>query len=392
MEGVRRFMKIVDLRVTVVGTPWRELTFLELTTAAGMTGVSECRMVNKTETLVACIRELAPRYVIGSDPFDVERLAWNVQRAEYGRPGEVTQSALAAFDVACWDLMGQSLGLPVWKLLGGKFRERVPAYANGWYQAEREAGAIADLARKVVARGYRALKLDPFGAASAELPAEDRRRAGSIVAAVREAIGPDVQILIEMHGRFTPATAVRVAAMLEPYDPEWIEEPVPPENAAALAHVKAATRIPIATGERAHSIADIREFVETGVADVVQVDLTHFGGFLPMKHLAGWADAHYLLLAPHNVCGPVGTMANVHFAVATPNYKVLEHFNDFADPWVCDLVDHAPRVAPEDGCFALPDRPGLGVRLNHDACAAHPPTGGRIKLFEAGWEKRGTTV
>ncbi len=384
-------MKIVDLRVTVVGTPWRELVFLELTTDDGLTGVSEVRMVNKTDTLVACIGELAPRYVIGADPFDVERLAWNVQRAEYGRAGEVAQSALAAFDVASWDLMGQSLGVPVWKLLGGRFRDRVPAYANGWYQAEREAGAIARLARGVVERGYRALKLDPFGAASAELPAADRRRAESIVAAVREAVGPDVQILIEMHGRFTPATAVRVASMLEPFDPEWIEEPVPPENAAALARVKAATRIPIATGERAHSIADIREFVETGVADVVQADLTHFGGFLPMKHLAGWADAHYLLLAPHNVCGPVGTMANVHFAIATPNYKLLEHFNDFADPWVQDLVDHPPRVSAEDGCFGLPERAGLGVRLNHDACAAHPRTGGRLRLFEAGWEKRGTS-
>jgi galactonate dehydratase len=383
-------MKIADLRLTVVGTPWRELVFLELTTDEGLTGVGEVRMVNKTDTLLACIGELAPRYVIGADPFDVERLAWNVQRGEYGRAGEVAQSALAAFDVAFWDLMGQSLGVPVWKLLGGKFRDRVPAYANGWYQAEREAGAIARLARGVVERGYRALKLDPFGAASAELPAADRRRAESIVAAVREAVGPDVQILIEMHGRFTPATAVRVAQMLEPYDPEWIEEPVPPENAAALAHVKAATRTPIATGERAHSIADIRAFIETGVADIVQADLTHFGGFLPMKHLAGWADAHYLLLAPHNVCGPVGTMANVHFAVATPNYKVLEHFNDFADPWVQDLVDHPPRVSADDGCFGLPDRPGLGVRLNHDACAAHPRTGGVLRLFEAGWEKRGT--
>ena len=121
----------------------------------------------------------------------------------------------------------------------------------------------------------------------------------------------------------------------------------------------------------------------------MQVDLTHFGGFLPMKHLAGWADAHYLLLAPHNVCGPVGTMANVHFGVATPNCKVLEHFNDFADPWVHDLVTGAPRVA-EDGCFALPDQPGLGVTLNHEVCAAHPPTGGRLNLFEAGWEQRGS--
>jgi galactonate dehydratase len=381
-------MKIIGLDVTVVGTPWRELVLLELTTDTGLTGVSEVRMVNKTETLVACIRELAPRYVTGSDPFDVERLAWNVQRAEYGRPGEVTQSALAAFDVACWDLMGQSLGVPLWKLLGGKFRDRVPAYANGWYQAEREPDTIARLAQQVVARGYRALKLDPFGAASAELPAAERRRAEAIVAGVREAVGPDIAICVEMHGRFTPATAVRVAAMLEPYDPEWIEEPVPPENAAALARVRASTRIPIATGERAHTIADVREFIENGIADIVQVDLTHFGGFLAMRHLAGWADAHYLLLAPHNVCGPVGTMANVHFGVATPNYKVLEHFNDFADPWVQDLVTGAPCVA-EDGCFSLPDRPGLGVALNHDACAEHPPTGGRLRLFEAGWERRG---
>jgi galactonate dehydratase len=385
-------VKITDLRITVVGTPWRELVFLELATDAGLTGVGEVRMVNKTDTLVACIGELAPRYVIGADPFDVERLAWNVQRAEYGRPGEVTQSALAAFDVACWDLMGQSLGVPVWKLLGGRFRDRVPAYANGWYQAEREPAAIARLAQQVVTRGYRAPKLDPFGAASAELPAADRRRAKAIVAGVRDAVGPDVAIFVEMHGRFTAATAARVAAMLEPYDPEWIEEPVPPENAAALARVRAATRIPIATGERAHTIADIREFVETGVADIVQVDLTHFGGFLPMKCLAGWADAHYLLLAPHNVCGPVGTMANVHFAVATPNYKVLEHFNDFADPWVQELVDRAPQVAVEDGCFGLPDRPGLGVSLNHEACAEHPRTGGRLKLFEKGWERRGVTT
>jgi galactonate dehydratase len=382
-------MKITDSRITVVGTPWRELVFLELQTDEGLVGVSEVRMVNKTETLVACIRELAPRYVIGSSPFDVERLTWNVQRAEYGRAGEVAQSTLAAFDIACWDLMGQSLGVPVWKLLGGRFRDRVPAYANAWYQTERDAASLARLAREVVARGYRALKLDPFGAASAELPAPDRRRVEAIMAQVRDAVGPDVQILVEMHGRFTPATAARVAAVLEPYDPEWIEEPVPPENAAALKHVRHSTRIPIASGERAHSIAEIREFIEQDCLDVLQMDLTHFGGFAAMKSAARWADAHYMLMAPHNVCGPVGTMANVHFAVATPNYKTLEHFNDFADAWVHELVDHSPQVAASDGCFAIPDRPGLGVRLNHEACREHPATGGRLQLFREGWEKRG---
>src|SRR5436309_14850508 len=130
-------MKITATRTTIVGTPWRELVFLELTTDTGLTGVGELRMVNKTATVVACIDELAPRYVIGSDPFDVERLAWNVLRAEYGRAGEITQSALVAFDVASWDLIGQSLGVPIWKLLGGRCRDRVPAYANGWYQSDR---------------------------------------------------------------------------------------------------------------------------------------------------------------------------------------------------------------------------------------------------------------
>ena len=383
-------MKIMDIRTTVVGAPWRELVFVEMTTDDGRTGTAEVRIVNKTDTLLACIGELAPRYVIGSDPFDVERLAWNVQRAEYGRPGEVTQSALAAFDVACWDLMGQALGVPVWKLLGGRFRDRVPAYANGWYTGKRDPAVIARLARDVVARGYRALKLDPFGAASAELTVPDRRRAIEIVSAVREAVGPDVQIMIEMHGRFTPAAAAAVAASLERYDPEWIEEPVPPENAEALRRVRQATRLPIATGERAHTPYDIREFIEGGYVDVVQVDLTHFGGFLAMKRLAGWADAYYLLLAPHNVCGPVGTMANLHLAVATSNYKVLEHFKDFADPWVQELVDCPPSVDAEDGCFGVPERPGLGLSLKHDVCALHPRTGGRIRLFEAGWERRGT--
>ena len=382
-------LKIVGARTIVVGAPWRELTFVELLTDQGLVGVGEVRMVNKTSTLVACIEELAPRYVIGSDPFDVERLAWNILRADYGRPEEITQSALAAFEVACWDLMGQALGVPIWKLLGGRMRDRVPAYANGWYQADRNPAAIGRLARKVIERGYRALKLDPFGSASAEISPPNRRVAVSILAAVREAVGADVQIMVEMHGRFTPSTAATVAQLLEPYEPEWIEEPVPCENPKAMARVRAATHLPIATGERAHTPEDIRPFIEDGLMDIVQVDLTHFGGLLAMKRLAGWADAYSLLMAPHNVCGPVGTMANLHFAVSTSNYKVLEHFNDFADPWVQDLVDHPPRVDEADGCFAVPERPGLGLRLNHEACARHPRTGGRIRLFEDGWERRG---
>lgn len=381
-------MRIAAARTTVVGTPWRDLTFVELETDDGRVGLGEVRMVNKTETLVACVRELAPRYVVGADPFDLERLAWDVTRNEYGRPGEVAMSALAAFDIACHDLMGQALGVPVWRLLGGRVRERVPAYANGWYRTERQPDAIAKLAAEVVARGYRGLKLDPFGAAHIELAPAEQRRSVDIVAAVREAVGPDVAVMIEMHGRFTPATAVRIAALLEPFAPEWLEEPVLPDNPAALRRVRAATSLPIAAGERAHTLAELRELIEGGLVDVVQADLTHFGGFTGLRKLAGWAALYELPLAPHNVCGPVGTAANVHFAAATPNYKVLEHFNDFADAWLSDVVDAAPSVDAADGCFAVPDAAGLGLRLDHDACAAHPASGGMLRLFTPGWERR----
>ena len=381
-------MKIVDVRTTIVGAPWRDLTFVELVTDDGLTGVGEVRMVNKTKTLVACINELAPRYVLDSDPFEVERLAWNVQRGEYGRAGEVAMSALAALDIACWDIMGKALGVPVWKLLGGRFRERVPAYANGWYQSERDPASFAELARGVVSRGYRAMKVDPFGAANIELGADDLRLSMALVESVREAVGPDIELLIEMHGRFSSAVAIRVARALEPYDVGWIEEPVGPENPSALRRVRQATSLPIATGERGHVLGDFRQLIEEGLVDVVQADISHFGGFLPMKRLAGWADVYYLQMAPHNVCGPVATMANVHFAVSTPNYKVLEHFNDFSDPWVSDLVDDAPVVGSIDGCFGVPERPGLGVELNHDACREHPATDATIRLFEAGWERR----
>lgn len=382
-------MKVTQVRTTVVGTPWRELTFVELGTDDGLTGLAEARMVNKTDTLLACVEELGRRHVMGRDPFDVEALVRNVERDEYGRPGEVAETALALFEVACFDLMGKSLGVPVYRLLGGAVRERVPAYANGWYQAERDPDQIAAKAALVVGRGYRALKVDPFGAARTELSAAERRLSTAIVAAVRGAVGPDVGVMVEMHGRFSPAEALRMVELLAPYDIDWVEEPTLPENASALRSLRQHSGVPIASGERVHHLPDAREFLEGGLVDIVQVDLTHAGGFWNMKRLAGWAGVYYLQLAPHNVCGPVGTMANLHLAASTPNVKVVEHFNDFADPWVTELVDHPPLVDPADGCFALPQGAGLGLCLDHQACEAHPRSGGRLELFEQGWEHRG---
>ena len=381
-------MKIVALETIVVGTPWRELTFVELVTDDGTRGVGEARMLNKTNTLLACLEEIGERYVLGMDPFDVERLAWRVQWEEYGRVGEVTATALGMFDVACYDLMGQATEQPVWRLLGGKMRERISSYANGWYQGGNDPHTIAQAAKRVVERGYRGMKIDPFGSSSQELDPPRLRAATDILGSVRDSVGPDVAVMIEMHGRFSPSVAAQVAAAVEPFEPEWIEEPVPPYNPAGLRRVREHTNLPIALGERVHVVAEFREFIEEGLVDVIQADLTHCGGFTAMRKLAGWAQAYDLLLAPHNVCGPVGTAANVHFAVATGNYKVLEHFNDFADPWVNDLVDNALTVDKADGCFGVPTAPGLGVALDHEACAEHPRTEAHFNLVEPGWERR----
>jgi galactonate dehydratase len=384
-------VKIVSVETMVVGTPWRELTFVEVATDSGLRGTGEARMVNKTDTLVACIDELSQRYLVGTDPFDLERLAWRVQWEDYGRAGELTQTALAALEMACWDLIGQALEQPVWRLLGGKFRERVPAYANGWYQGDRNPESFATMARAVTARGYRGLKVDPFGAATAELDSRQLGLAVEIVAAIRDAVGPETALMIEMHGRFTASTAVAAARALEPYRPEWIEEPVPPQQPNRLQQVRQGTTLPIATGERGHVLADFREMFEQGTVDVVQADLTHFGGLTGIRKLAGWAEAYGLLMAPHNVTGPVGTAANLHFAIACANYKVLEHFNDFADPWVNDLTVGTFRVDSTDGCFGLPTEPGLGVRLDRAVVEAHPRTRVHFNLVADGWERRQAT-
>ena len=384
-------MRVVEIVTTVVGAPWRELTFVELVTDDGRRGVGEVRMLNKTDTLLACISELGQRYVIGTDPFERETLAARIQRGDYSRPGEITQSALAAFDTASWDLMGQELGVPVWQLLGGQARSRVPAYANGWYQSDRDPGAFADAARSVVEAGYRALKLDPFGSASGSLSRAERRRSVELVAAVRDSVGPDVEIMIEMHARFSAAVAAELAVALEPLEPSWIEEPVQFDIPAGLARIRSATRLPIATGERIHVLSDFRAIIEGGLVDIIQADLTHFGGITGLRRLAAWAEAYELPLAPHNVGGPVATAANIHFAIATPNYRVLEHFNDFADPWLNELVEGAPAIDPVDGCFPLPTAPGLGVRLDRDACAEHPRTHAHLALFRNGWESRGSS-
>jgi galactonate dehydratase len=305
---------------------------------------------------------------------------------DYARAGEIAMSAIATIEIACWDIMGKKLGQPVYKLLGGAVRDKIKAYANGWYTVERTPADFSAAAIRAVAKGYRALKFDPFGAGFYELERSEKLRVVALVEAVRDAVGPDIELLIEMHGRFNPATAVEMARELEPFKPSWIEEPVPPENLAALKKVSDKLNIPIATGERIHTRYDYRQLFELQAADIIQPDITHFGGLLETRKLAAWAEAYYILVAPHNVGGPVSTAAALHFAAATTNFKIQEHFNDFAEDWVKAAAPGNPEVI--DGYFALPQGPGLGVQLNEDILSEHPR--GRIffNLFAENWHRR----
>ena len=381
-------MRIADVQTFVLGTPWRNLSIVKVTTDEGLTGVGEVRMVGHTEALLGYLSEGVPRHVLGLDPFDTERLVRTLWRDDYARVGEIAMSGIATLEIACLDIKGKALGVPVYQLLGGAVRDRIKAYANGWYTVERTPDEFAAAARRVLERGYRALKFDPFGPGYYELTPAERQRAIGLVEAVRGEVGPEVELLIEMHGRFTPYEAIRLARELEPFAPSWIEEPVPPENLKALRKVAEHVEVPVATGERLHSRHDFRELFETQAADIVQVDITHFGGLGEAHKLAGWADAYYVLMAPHNVGATISTAANLHFAAATPNFKIQEHFNDFADAWVKEAAPGLPEVDPADGCFPLPSGPGLGVSLNEDFVREHPMERVDFNLFRTGWEKR----
>ena len=379
-------MKIVDVKSYVLGTAWRNLTFVRVITDEGVEGVGEVRMVNHTDALSGYLAEAVPRYVIGHDPANIEDLVQRMYRNDYARAGEIAMSAIAVIEIACWDITGQSLGKPVYQLLGGAVRDRIKAYANGWYTVERTPHEFNQAAKRVIEKGYRALKLDPFGAGFYELDRAEKSKAVALAEAVRDAVGPDSEILVEMHGRFNPATAVEIARELEPFKPSWIEEPVPPENLAALKKVAEKVSIPVATGERLHTRYDYRTLFELQAADIIQPDITQFGGLLETKKLAAWAEIYYVLVAPHNVGGPVSTAAALHFATSTPNFKIQEHFNDFTESWVKTAAPGNPEVV--DGYFALPQGPGLGVKLNLDVVREHPQQRIFFNLFAENWHLR----
>ena len=379
-------MKITDVKTLVMGTSWRNLTFVKVETDEGLTGVSEVRMNNRTDALVAYIDGAKRRHVLGSDPFNTEDLYQRLFRDDYGRAGEIVATGISVIEIACWDIIGKALNQPVYRLLGGACCDKIKAYANGWYRVERSPEEFHAAAKRVLEKGYRALKFDPFGAGYYELSYEERLKSIELVEAVRDAVGPDVEILVEMHGRFSPYMAIEIAAALEKYQPSWVEEPVPPDNIAALAKAAEKINLPVATGERLHNKYEYRELINLQAADILQPDITQTGGFLETKKIAAMGDMCYMTVAPHNVGGPVSTAIALHFAACTTNFKIQEHFNDFSEAWVKEAATGCPEVV--DGYFSLPNGPGLGVELNEDLIAEHPYREGSFNLWEDDWHKR----
>lgn len=363
-------MKIVDYKNFVLGTPWRNLSYIVLELEDGTTGVGEARMVGKTHTLQAYFQDIR-RHIVGHDVYDIEALYERITLLDYGVAHEVEMTALAMIEMAHWDCVGKLSNVPVYKLLGGKVREQVPAYANGWYKGPRTPELFSEAAQKVLDAGYTALKFDPFGAGNLELSREEYALSMDIIEAVNDVTRDKARMHIEMHGRFAPHQAIEIARDIEKYKPAWIEEPCRPEDVPALQKIAQHTIIPIATGERLYSANQFRDLFELRCVDICQVDMTQCGGMYESKKIASTAETYNVMVAPHNVGGIISTAATLHLMFTLRNGKILEHFNDFTDQFVKQAGSPYPEVV--DGHFQLPEGPGWGIELDLDFIREHPP-------------------
>ncbi len=380
-------MQITDVKTYVVGNPWKNWVFVRLYTDEGITGVAEATMGLQTRPVEAAIHELKPLY-IGADPRRTELLHDNIYKGIFLGTGPVQTTAMSALNIACYDILGKSLGVPCHQLLGGKMRERIRAYANGWYTGPRDPGFYAGKAAEVAAMGYTALKFDPFGNAYRFLEPAEFRLSISLVRAVRDAVGADVDILIEGHDRFSVSTAVSVGEALAEFRPMFFETPVMSTDLEATVEVARRIRVPVATGERLNTLEQFAKLLGSGAIDIVQPETLRSGGLMGVKKIAAIAEAHQAFVALHNAQSPLTTAINTHLDASLPNFLIQECFDDTALAWARNMISGVPRVV--NGYLQVSDAPGIGVELNDEEMARYP-YGDRnfLRLFEAGWERRG---
>ncbi len=361
-------MKITELKTFLVRCYRTNWVFVKMEPDEGISGVGEATLEMKEKTVEAAVLELKV-YLLGKDPREIERHFHLMYRDSYWRTGPVLMSALSAVEMALYDISAKELGVPAYRLLGGKCNDRVKAYANAWFAGAKTPEAFAEKAKAAAARGFLALKWDPFGSAYMNISAKELDDALATVGAVRDAVGSAVDLLIEGHGRFNVPTACTIARELEPFRPLFFEEPVPPDNLDALADVRTKSRISIAAGERLYHRCQFRELFEKHAADVIQPDVSHAGGLGECKKIAAMAEACHLPFAPHNPSGPIANAATLQLAACTPNFYLLETMASDI-PWRKDLTTES--LTFKDGYFEIPDRPGLGIELIEEAFAEHP--------------------
>lgn len=362
-------MKITRFETFMANAGLRNYTFIRLTTDSGLTGIGEATLEWQEKTVQTLAHEWVESRVMGRDPFDVERVVGDMIRDQY-QGGATVMTAISGAEIAMWDIIGKACHQPVYRLIGGGYHRRLPAYANGWYGGARTPAEYAELARDVVRRGYRAMKFDPFGTAWKDMSDAQIEEAVEIVAAVREAVGPRVGLMIEYHGRLSAGCAVKMIRALERFDPAWSEEPVAPEALELLAEVKRQVNSVIAAGERLYTISDFYRLAALRAADVVQLDVAHCGGILVSKKIAAIAAAQDMQIAPHCSVGPVALAAALHVDISTPNFAIQEAFGEFDVPWRNALVRGWNPI--HNGEFFLSDSPGLGLEIDEAVIAQHP--------------------
>ena len=351
--------------------------FVEVETDEGITGIGECsNWPRKGDVLVGHAIQTLKDSLIGQDPSHIEKL-WIEMYRNYtylGSRGLIT-TAISGINMALWDLKGKALGKPVYDLLGGPVRDSILLYTHPQYSTPRE---FAQSGKQLVAQGFTALKNDPFHAemmpyhtayVGGHISREGERAGAEMIAALRDAVGPDIEILIDAHGNFNVATAMRCIRALQPYDITWFEEPVPPEGMDALRQIRAQTDVDLCVGERLYTRWDYLPVLREGLANYLMPDVCWTGGISELKKIATLAETYFVPVSPHNAMGPLQILAGAHVMMTTPNFYRLE----MASLWLPQFnAAITPALDVRNGTLYLSDRPGLGVELNKDWIRTHP--------------------
>ncbi|MDR1589922.1 MAG: mandelate racemase/muconate lactonizing enzyme family protein [Oscillospiraceae bacterium] len=360
-------MKIVDYKTYAVNASYRNLIFVKVFTDEGVYGVGEATIEWKTNATLGALEDIRP-YVIGADPTRIEQMFFECFRQTYWHTDPCTLSAIAAIEMACVDITGKIYNVPAYQLFGGKVFDRVKIYVNGWSARARTPDEFAVAAADAVQKGAKALKWDFFGKSWITITHEAMDRAVNSLAAVREAVGPNIDLLIEAHGRFNVHTALKIADELAPYKPMFMEEPVFTDVVQDTIEFHKCSPVPTAAGERLFGKTMFRELIDRNGADYVQPDLLHCGGMSELKKIGIMAEVHGIQIAPHNPNGPVATAAAMHVCATLPNFEFLEMMNDA--PHRGEVSNE--RLTIEDGYLTAPETPGLGVDIDEEACKKYP--------------------